>query len=123
MKRTYLNAVIFAAMMALVSSTGFARADDALPAAPAASTDATAGKGTGAHIEKRIDKQHKRIQKLEEKGKITADQASDLNKQVDAVATKEQSEKANGLNKSERKELNQELNASSKAIKAAKKKK
>lgn len=116
MKNTYLNVGIFALMIALLSYSNFARADDA------ATTDA--GKVTqGARIEKRIDHQHKRIQKLEEKGKITEQQAADLNKKVDDVAAKEQAAKneGGGLNKEERKELKQELHATGQEIKKARK--
>ena len=121
MKNTLMNAGFFGLMIALLQGVGMARADDAA-VAPSGATAAT-GKGHGKMLEKRIERQHKRIQKLEEKGKISADKAAELNKNVDDIATKEQAEKANGIDKSERKELNQELNQSSEAIKKARKSK
>ena len=75
----------------------------------------------GAHVEKRIAHQKKKISKKLSKGKINKDQAAQLNGKVDAVQAQEQTMVKNGkLSKKDRKELNKELNVSGKEIKEAK---
>lgn len=106
--------------MALVTSLSAASvmADEVAGTTPAV----TSPSGTAApRVEKRIVHQKKRISKKLSKGKITPDQASQLNGKVDAVQAQEQTMVKNGkLSKKDRKELNQELNASGKQIKETK---
>lgn len=69
-------------------------------------------------VEKRVERQKNRIAHKLEKGKITQEQASKLNQNVDAVQVKEKELAADGkLTKEDRKELHQELNKSGQEIK------
>jgi peptidoglycan hydrolase CwlO-like protein len=87
------------------------------------------GAGKGQHVgkdptaapgvEKRVGRQKAKIARKLEKGKITQEQAAQLNQKVDAVETKKAELSADGkLTKEERKELRQELNKTKEEIKA-----
>lgn len=68
-------------------------------------------------INKRMENQKKRIQHKLDKGKITQEQADQMNKNVDSIQAKEKEMSADGsLTKGERKELRQELRKNSKEI-------
>lgn len=71
-------------------------------------------------IENRVERQKHRINRKLRKGKISQDQAAQLNKNVDAVQAERQSLASDGkLTKPERKRLRQQLNQNSEAIKQA----
>lgn len=69
-------------------------------------------------IDKRVVRQKKRIARKVKHGKITQEQANELNKNVDEVQTKkEELAKDGSLNKEDRKELRQKLRKSGMEIK------
>lgn len=121
MKNTLMKMSLVGIMLALVQMN-VARADDNKPLSTPAPQGQGQGLGQGKGIEKRIENQHKRIEHLQEKGKITQEQAADLNKKVDAVADKEKAAKEGGINKEERQELRKELHETGKEIRKARKK-
>jgi hypothetical protein len=89
----------------------------------AAIQSARAAEGTpGQGVEKRVERQNKRIARKLEKKKMTEAQADQLKKEVSAVeAKKDDMVKANNgkrLNKTQRKELQSDLKKTSEEIKA-----
>jgi len=70
-------------------------------------------------VDKRVSRQKARIAKKLQKGKITQEQAAQLNQKVDAVEAKKAELSADGkITKEERKELREELNKTKDEIKA-----
>ena len=109
MKTNLLRMMMSVAMFALVAPA-FAEGN----AAP------HVHKGKG--IEKRIQRQKRRIEQGVEKGKLTADQAKKLEADVNKVEAEKTADLANGqkLSNEQKQKLNQELNDTSKEIRDTK---
>ena len=106
MKRT-ISLMTLAALLTVTSAM-------AEHGGPHPGKDPTAAPG----VEKRVERQKAKIQKRLSKGKITQDQANQLNQQVDAVqAKKEELAKDGKLSKEDRTSLREDLNKSKEAIK------
>ncbi len=76
-------------------------------------------KKPGQGIERRVNKQEKRIREGVESGKLTKDQAAKLEQNVQAVKTEEQADLQAGggkLTKEQRQKMKGELDANSKEI-------
>ena len=103
----YMHKLMMVMMMAAMTSAG------------AMAKEGRGKNGNNAPgVDKRIERQKKRISHKLEKGKITQDQANTLNQKVDAVQAKEEELKKDGkLTKEERKELHQDLNKNNQEIK------
>ncbi len=67
-------------------------------------------------VEKRLERQAKRIDAGLKKGKLTPEQAQELKSKDEAVKAKLEADAKDGLNKQEFKQLNQDLNGVSKEI-------
>ena len=92
----------------MVATTSFARDNDFAEKHP-----------RRAEVNKRIREERKRISEGVKSGKLTPEQAKQLNGELKGVKAEERTEvKANGgyLSKGEKKQLNQELNQDSKQI-------
>jgi len=89
-------------------------------------TVAYANEGEAAHennapkIEKRIERQKKRISANLEKGKLSQEEAGELNKNVEEAQAAKTAAQADGkITRAERKEIHQKLNKNSRAIRKA----
>ena len=104
-------------LMGMFAAVPPVMADEPQGNTPAVSSGGKSGEGK---IDRRIEKQEKRIDHKLKKKKISQQQVDQLKSEVQSVQTKEQGMKAQGkLTKEQRKELHQELKQSSQDIKAA----
>lgn len=79
--------------------------------------------GEGKALDKRVEMQHKKIDRMQEKGKISEEEAAALNQKVDGVAAKVEEAKKDGVTQEERKEIREELKATRQEIRKARKNK
>lgn len=120
-----MKTMIWTTALALTLANVASYADEPAAAPSPAAAVAPSGehKGEGKGLEKRVENQHKRIDHMKEKGKISEQEAAALNQKVDSTAAKIEDAKKDGITKDERKAIREDLKATRQEMRKARKNK